>query len=476
MSITESTAAVDLKISRLSLWDAVSLIVGIVVGTAIYRAPPTIFGNAPSPAFGLGLWLVGGVCSLIGALIYAELATTYPRCGGEYVYLSRAFGPGFGFLFAWSQLVIIQTASIGAMAYVFADYALGLFDWSKTMTPWLAGGAVLVLTLINLCGLRLSARVQNLLTILKLLGLSSIMIAGLCFGAADPLEAVPPGPGPGWTLSLILILYAYGGWSDAGFVAAEVRDISRNIPRALLGGLGLITLIYLAVNFAYLKALGPAGLAQSERPAAETLALILGPRGGQAMSLLVMASALGAVNGLIFSASRVYATLGEDYRLMSWLKGFSRSEAPQSALLVQALVTISMILTVGTTVGQTSMNQVVTSVGFSAIDWGYFRGGFETLVAGSAPAFWMFFVLNGLGFIVLRWTDRDRPRPFHVPGSPVTPLLFVAVCGWMLYSSATYALSLLPIMSVPILLGIPVYILCQRWERRAETHSASKAR
>lgn len=462
-SATVDTSAVQRP--RLSLWDAISLIVGIVVGSTIYQAPPLIFGNVSSPLFGLGLWLLGGALSLMGALIYAELATTYPRCGGEYNYLSRAYGPWLGFLFAWSQLAIIQTASIGALAYVFAGYAAGFFEWPSTAVPWLAGTAVIALTLVNIIGLRSGASLQNLLTILKIIGLTGIVVTGLCFGTADPWAvASTPVSGPGWTLALILVLYAYGGWNDAGFVAAEVRDVSRNIPLALLGGMGLITLVYLLVNFAYLRALGVEGLIASRLPAADTLVLLLGGWGGRLMSLLVVASALGGVNGLIFAASRVHAMLGEDYRALRWMGGFSDRSAPVPALLVQCAVTVGMILTVGTEAGQQLVNRGVGFAGLPEVAWTQYNGGFETLVAGSAPAFWLFFVLNAVGFVILRFTDADRPRPFRVQLMSLTATGFIAMCGWMLYSSILYADRLIPVISLPILLGIPVYVYC-RWRQ-----------
>ncbi|HUQ72023.1 MAG TPA: amino acid permease, partial [Planctomycetaceae bacterium] len=232
------TAADHRPASTLSLWDAVSLIVGIVVGVSIYEAPPLIFANSPSPLAGLGFWLLGGAISFVGALIYAELATTYPRCGGEYNYLTRAYGPWLGFLFAWGQLVIIQTGSIGAMAYIFAGYAIKLLGATESAIPWLATLAVLLLTALNLLGLRAGARVQNALTVVKIVGLTAIVVAGFTADSGDPWTATPStGGGPGWTLAVILVLYAYGGWSDAAFVAAEVRDVNRNVPRALLLGM-----------------------------------------------------------------------------------------------------------------------------------------------------------------------------------------------------------------------------------------------
>lgn len=450
----------------MSLWDAVSLILGIVVGSSIYRVPGLVFSNVTSPLWGLGFWLLGGALSFLGVLIYAELATTYPRLGGEYNYLTKAFGPWLGFLFAWSQLAVIQTASIGALAFVFADYACEFWAWPTTATPWLAAAAVVALTVSNMLGLKAGTRLQNVLTLVKLVGLGALIVAGLGWGTADPWT---PAPNVDPTtlapsLALVMILYAYGGWSDAGFVAAEVRDLSRNVPRALLLGLSLITLLYLLINYAYLAALGGAGVAGSAKPAADTLQVTWGPRAANLMSLLVMASALGGVNGLIFSASRIHARLGEDYRLLGWLRGFSRAEAPLASLAAQGLVVVGMIITVGTATGQTGVNRLVVACGFAAIDWARFDGGFGTLVSGSAPAFWSFFVLTATAFIVLRFRDPDRPRPFRVPGGLLSPLIFLATCGWMLHASATYAWDLLPVMCVPLLWGLPAYALCRWYE------------
>jgi APA family basic amino acid/polyamine antiporter len=454
--------------STLGLWDAVSLIIGIVVGVSIYRTPPLVFLSSPSPLIGLGFWLLGGAISLVGALIYAELATTYPRCGGEYNYLTRAYGPWLGFLFAWGQLVIIQTGSIGAMAYIFADYAIKFLGLAPATIPWLATAAVMALTGLNLLGLRAGARVQNALTVVKIVGLTAIVIAGFAVaGDTDPWTRTNTG-GPPWTLAVILVLYAYGGWSDAAFVAAEVRDVNRNVPRALLWGMGLITLAYLVINLAYLYGLGADGLIASQQPAADLLSRLCGPVGEKLMSGLVMASALGGMNGLILSVSRVHATLGEDYRLFAWLGRWSRNESPWASLVVQAAVTVGMILTVGTATGQAAINRVVVKAGLPTIDWAAYNGGFETLVAGSAPAFWLFFLLNAIGFVILRTRDADRPRPFRVLGSPVTPLIFIVACGFMLYSSAVYAKTLTPVMAAPLLAGLPVYFIC-----RAVEHSSA---
>jgi APA family basic amino acid/polyamine antiporter len=413
--------------------------------------------------------VAGGFLSLAGALMYAELATTYPRCGGEYNYLSRAFGPWLGFLYGWAQLSVIQTGSIGAIAYVAGEAAAALFGWPEASHPWLAAAAVTALTVTNMAGLRFGARVQNLLTVTKLVGLAGIIAAGLLVGRADPWTVSQPASPPGFSLALIFVLYAYGGWSDAAFVAAEVRDLRRNVPRALIGGIGAISVIYLLVNFAYLRGLGGDGLRAATQPAAGVLALWLGPSGGQVMTLLVLISALGGVNGLIFAVSRLHATVGQDHRLFAWLGRFSRGEAPIASLVLQGSVTVALILTVGTMQGQQFIDRLFVSRGWRAIPWQDYGGGFSTLVRGSAPAFWMFFLLNAVGFFVLRVRDRDVVRPFVSPGFPLLPGLFAASCAWMLYSAVQDAWPLIPIIAAPLAAGVPLYLISWWAERRPTT-------
>src|SRR5690606_10794531 len=205
---------------RLGLWDAVSIIVGVVIGAGIYETAPLVFANVRGPAEGLWVWALGGLLSLVGACCYAELASTYPRSGGDYVYLSRAYGPWAGFLFGWSQLAVILTGSIGMMAYVFADYASHLFRLGTAHAAALAASAVVVLTVLNVASVQAGAVLQNVLSWVKVLGLLSIALAG--FGVATLSEAPArsdvgrfASEGPSFGLAMILVLYTYGGWNDA---------------------------------------------------------------------------------------------------------------------------------------------------------------------------------------------------------------------------------------------------------------------
>jgi len=448
---------------RLGLWDAVSIIVGIVVGVSIFKTPQYVFQFAGSSWLGLTLWAAGGLLSLAGALCYAELATTYPRLGGDYVYLTRAFGGVVGFLFGWANLTVVLTGgSIGVVSYAFGDYAVQLWGLNAASAVWFALASVAGLSLLNIFGVVLGKLAQNVLTVAKVLGLAGIVVAGFLWSSGEPAMA-SRASGLNIGLAMIFVLYAFGGWNDAAFVAAEVRDRRRNVPRALIYGTGAITLIYLIVNAAYLWGLGYEGLRASSTPAADVLEPVLGAWGSRGMSLLVMISALGAVNGLIFAGSRVYATLGEDYGLFAALSRWHYSlGSPIWSILAQCGISILYILLVGTQRGRDLFDGALNLVTLPGLPWDEYYGGFDTLVAGTAPIFWSFFLLTGLAVFVLRFKDPDRTRPFSVPLYPLTPILFCATSAYMLYSSLDYAKWLCLLGILPTLVGIPLYFLSGR--------------
>jgi amino acid transporter len=509
---------------QLGLWDAVSIIIGIVVGTGIYETPPLVLKNVSGPWEGLGVWALGGVLSLVGALCYAELATTYPRSGGDYVYLSRAYGPWMGFLFGWAQLAVILTGSIGMLAYVFADYATRLWDWGPASGCVYAALAVTTLAVLNALGIVFGKGAQNVLTAAKVLGLGGILAAGLF--RPEPLapSTAPAAVGmDSLAFAMVLVFLTYGGWNDAAYVAAEVRDGRRNIPRALILGVAGITLLYLLVNAAYLWALGFDGARQSNAVAADVLGRVLGPSGERAMCLLVMVSALGAVNGLIFAGSRVYSTLGADHSIFAWLGRGRRRGAPLGAIVTQALLSLAMIVVLGTAAGRAGVDALFARVGLEGMPW-QGRSGFETLLRCTAPVFWLFFLLTGISLFVLRFLDRGRDkdnppptatlpqrdpeggrrltapgpetvtgshtalspdvpraqpspalaadvrarglgRPFTVPLYPVLPLIFCATCAYMLYGGIQYAGKLGLIGGLLLLAGLPLYWISCLWAR-----------
>lgn len=454
---------------QLGVWDAISIITGIVIGTSIFKIPWLIFLNVSDPWMGLIVWFFGGFLALVGGLCYAELATTYPRSGGDYVYLTRAYGPWAGFLFGWAQLSIVLTASIGAMAFVFAENATSLFDLTKVVDVGLSSEflyavlAILVITGLNMLGVTLGKVAQNILTLLKVLGLGAIIFAGLFWVESSPTTwEFADKSELGWgALALILVLYAYGGWNDAAFVAAEVRDVKRNIPLSLLLGIGLITLIYMLVNMAYLVGLG---FQAAREPGAQLpqklLEWMLPGFGGKAITIIIMTSALGAVNGLTFTGARVYATLGNDYPLFGWLGHWKPGRgAPVLALTAQAVITVSMVWTLATETGHNLVNTLLTLVNLTPEGEWKPGGGFEALVSHSAPVFWVFFLMTGISLIILRFKDRGIERPFTATLFPLTPLIFCAMCCYMLYQSTIYVGYRSLFAATLVALGLPLFVL-----------------
>lgn len=449
--------------ARLGLWDAVSIIIGIVVGAGIYKTPSNVFHSVPNAWIGLAVWAVAGLLCLVGALCYAELASTYPRIGGDYVYLTRAYGPWVGFLFAWAELTVIITGSIGMMAYVFADYAARLWSMGPYTSVAYAAGAVAALSFLNVLGVVFGKGTQNLLTAAKVIGLAGILAVGFL---STPSASAPPATRPVTFTSLaaafVPVFLTYGGWNDAAYIAAEVRDVRRNIPRALILGTAAVTALYLLVNGAYLWGLGFEGVRTSSAVAADLLDQRVGAWASHAIAVLVMVSALGAVNGLILTGSRLYAALGRDYGLFGWLGRWNPERgSPVASLITQAAVSLGLIAVVGTAAGRAGAGQLLRAVGLPEASWEG-SDGFETLLRCTGPVFWFFFLLTGMSLFVLRWKDPGMERPFSVPLFPWVPLVFCVTCAYMLYGGIAYAGTLGCLGAGLLAVGLPLYFVSRR--------------
>lgn len=399
----------------LRLPDAVALIVGIVIGAGIFQTPALVASQAGNDITVLMLWLAGGVVSVIGALCYAELATTYPDIGGVYFYLKRAFGGAIAFLFAWARLTVIQTGSITLLAFVFGDYASQLWRLGSFSTSVYAAVVITLLTALNLFGLRQGKWTQNLLSVAKVLGLLLVVMFGLRATANSVVTPEPTSSG-NWGLAMVFVLLSYGGWNEAAYIAAEIQNRQRNILRSLLWSISIITAIYLLINWAYLQGLGLANMAQSQAVAADLMRSVAGEPGALFISFLIAISTLGAINATIFTGARTNYALGKDFALFGFMGRWQPNPStPSSALLVQAAMALGLVV-LGT----------------------FTRKGFETMVDYTAPVFWFFFLLSGISLIVLRTKDSKITRPFPVPLYPLTPILFCMVCGYLLYSSLVY--------------------------------------
>jgi amino acid transporter len=322
----------------------------------------------------------------------------------------------------------------------------------------------LLLTLINAVGMTVGKSLQNLLSLAKVLGLLGVVASGLA-GRTNSIateRAEPTILGPGFGLAMVFVLYAYGGWNHAVLVTAEVRDPRRNLPRALAGGVSAVTIVYLAVNAAYLVGLGFDEARRSPTPASDLVARAFGPAGGRFLSLLVITSALGAVNGMILTGRALFATLAADDPPLARRLATKPRLIPILSLGILAGCSLLLLFLVGTESGRAMVDFPPRSMGLHTLPWHEFPGGFELLVAASAPVFWFFFLLTALALFVLRNKEPDQVRPFLVPFYPWTPLLFGAASAYMLYSSLEYARWLAIAGVVPVLLAIPLYLLARR--------------
>lgn len=436
----------------LSLFDSACIIVGIIIGAGIYETAPTVASCMGSASGVLLIWLAGGVLALAGALCYAELATTYPRAGGDYVYLTRAYGRMPGFLFGWSQLAIVRPGDIALLAFVFARYATRLWtpDGAQTHLPIWAGSLVLVLTVANIIGVKSGKWTQNILTVLKAIGLLVIVGVGL-FGAGNAAAPTPlAAPGAAGTnvkLALILVLFTYGGWNEMAYVAAEVKQPRRNIVRALVLGTVAVAALYELTNGAFLRALGYEGMSSSQAVAVDAVTSVVGKvAAGKMIAVLICISAAGAVNGLIFTGGRMSYALGGEHAAFGALGSWSqRTGTPVRALTVQGSVSLAIVL---------------------------FIGSFIDTIIYAAPVVWLFFLGTALSLFILRRREPDTERPYRVVGYPVVPLVFVGCCVFMLYSSLGYASAVRPtallVMTTALAAGVPVYALSRLLERGRE--------
>lgn len=395
--------------------DLLALVVGIVVGAGIFRTPSVVAGAAGSEAALLLVWVAGGLISMIGALCYAELASAWPNMGGDYHFLGRAFGRRLAFFYAWARLAVIQTGSIALLAYIVGDYLAGIGGFGPATSAVYAALAVAGVTALNWAGVRFGAGAQRWLTLAEVLGLVLVIVAGLAL--APPERAVqPPEGGGALGLMLVFVLLTYGGWSEAAYVSAEVRGDRRRIGRLMIIGLGIVTVLYLLVNVAFLNALGLGGMAASDAVAAEVMRRAFGGSGAVIVSLLIAVAALTSANATAITGARTSCALGREFPAFRWLGRWEEAQGtPANALLAQGAIALLLVFA-----------------------GAFARDGFTLVVEYTAPVFWFFLLLTGLALFVLRAREPDAPRPFRVPLYPLTPALFCLTCLYMFWSSVTY--------------------------------------
>jgi APA family basic amino acid/polyamine antiporter len=414
----------------LGLREAVTLIIGVVIGAGIFKAPSMVAGMAGNTAWMFGAWILGGAISLIGALCYAELTTAYSHAGGDYHFLKRAYGKSVSFLFGWARFSVITTGSIALLAFVFGDYmnqALPLHSFGATWSSAAYAVAVIMaLSWINLRGIKSGTTTQTWLTVIEVGGLLLIVIAALFLvgnGASAPqLTQAAPEATPAtasFGLAMVFVLLTYGGWNEAAYISAELKDRRRNMVKALVSSILIITALYLLVTWAYWKGLGLQGMAKSEALAADLLRVAFGPAGEKIISAMVAVAALTSINATMIVGARTSYAVGRDWPLLNKLAFWDGLRGtPANAMRVQCVAALLLVL-LGAWTGS----------------------GFKSMVEFTAPVFWLFFLLSGIALFVLRIREPDVDRPFKVPLFPLLPLIFCTTCAYMLWSSLSYVYS-----------------------------------
>ncbi|MFL6770929.1 MAG: APC family permease [Sphingomicrobium sp.] len=429
-------------VRRLGPFDATMLVMGGIIGAGIFVNPAEVARHVDTPGLIVGLWALGGLIAMAGALVYAELADRRPEVGGQYAYLRDAYGPTPAFLYGWSLLLVIQSGGMAAVAITFARY------FRELTVLALPDGAIAVAVLallmaINCFGVRAGGTLQSALMVLKIAAIGALVMGGWLFASAHPQFTHPVQSGHVPMLGMIggigaamtPVMFAYGGWQTASFVAAEMRDPRRDLVRALLMGVAGVVILYTSVAFVCAYVLGPEGLAQSKTPAADTLRLALGDKGAILIALGIAISALGFLSQGMLTAPRVYFAMAEDglfFRKVAEVNETTR--VPVVAILLQGVAAI--VIALSGTYGQ--ILSYVVSVDF------------------------IWFGLTGAALFVFRRRDPDGAS-FNAPGHPFTTGLFVLACALVVIATVVSNPINSAIGYMILLAGIPA---CRYWQRK----------
>ena len=433
----------------LGLFDATMLVMGGIVGSGIFINPYVVAQRVQTPLLILGAWILGGAVGIGGAFIWAELAATLPEVGGQYAYLRDAYHPAVAFLYGWVLLLVIQTGGMAAVSITFARYFIELTGLQ--MRDWaVATLALAILTLINCFGVKTGARTQSALMVMKIGTISVLVIVGWALTrrhadiAATTVQS--------WSLTsfgtaMVPVLFAYGGWQTANFVAAEVKEPRKNLPRGLLLGVLGVVVLYLSVNWVYLRSLGPQGLAATTTPASAVMRMALGQTGATFIAAAIAISTLGFLSQSILTGPRVYFAMADDglfFRAISWLH--PRTHVPVVAIVAQSVWTVVIAIS----------------------------GRYEQILNYVISMDFLFFGLTATTLFVFRRraaiAETNRSHSSRMPGHPLSTVMFVAICWWIV-AITVYRYPQNSLIGVALLLvGMPVYWL---WARRAASRTSN---
>jgi len=430
-------------VRRLGPFDATMLVMGGIIGSGIFVTPAEVAQHVAAPVLIVGVWLLGGLVALAASFVYAELAARRPEVGGQYAYLRDAYGPMPAFLYGWALLLVIQSGGMAAVAITFARY-FGNLVQLPLPDSGVAVAVLALLTLVNCLGVKSGSNVQSGLMLLKILAIAILVAVGLLLAPAAAPRPPAAGPGSMATLAAIgaaltPVMFSYGGWQTSSFVAGEMRNPQRDLARGLLLGVAGVVILYTAVAFVCVHALGPAGLAASKTPATDVMRLALGERGATLIAIGIAISALGFLSQGMLTAPRVYFAMAEDglfFRSVAQVNATTR--VPAVAIVLQGAAAAAIALS--GTFGQ--ILSYVVSVDF------------------------IFFGLTGAALFVFRRRDPAQPVAFKVPLHPLTTALFVGACAVTVVATVWNNLANSLIGYAILLAGVPACLYWQRRKRR----------
>lgn len=431
--------------SLLGPWDAIAINIGIVIGCGIFRVPSEVAKYLTTPSLIILAWFLGGIICLLGVLCYAELSSSFPQTGGNYVYLLKSMGRMVAFLFAWTEILIIRPGSIAAVAFIFAEYLKSFLSLDTFSVKLIAIFLVLGLSIINILGLKPGKMVQNSSTYTKILALIFIILFGMISNKGSVLnfQSAEFSPDMGifslFGLALVPILWTYGGWHEITYVSGEIKDYKKSLSFSLIVSILVISLIYVTINIVYLYLVPIKEIVHTELIGSKVMQILWGDAGKKILEILVLISSLGCVNGLILTGSRITYAFARDNPLFRYLeKIHPKYSTPSRSIFINAILAFALII------------------------WGTFN----KLLFFTGIVFWLFFALVVSGLFVLRYRFPQIERPFKVPGYPYVPFIFilvsVSICINTLFSYPRESLFGLCLT----LSGIPVFFFLQRYSIR----------